>query len=215
MANFDFKNLYLINPCDLNDECYQRAMHADKILDSAKIFSEFKESVKNLDFLVATSSIENKTDKKHLRSPIFLEDFSKKIYDVEGKIGIVFGREDYGLFNEEIALCDIMVKIPTSDTYPSLNLSHAVGLVLYHLFINDKFQPREKRNISDIEKQKINEHFSKLLEIIDYPDHKKEKTEIMFRRILGRAMPSKWEYHTLMGVLSRSIKKIKEDKKTK
>ena len=58
MANFDFKNLYLINPCNLDDECYSRAMHADKIVENAKIFKSVEPAVKNIDYLIATSSIE-------------------------------------------------------------------------------------------------------------------------------------------------------------
>ena len=99
MVNFNFENLYLINPCKLNDECYSRAMHAQNILDNAKIFDTFKECVENIDFLVATSSIESKSDKKHLRNAVLLENFSKKIFEIDGKIGLVFGREDYGLYN--------------------------------------------------------------------------------------------------------------------
>ncbi len=103
MMNFDAQHLYLVNPCELDNVCYARAMHATKILDDAKTFSCFEDAIENLDYLVATSSIESKTDKRHLRNPMLLEDFSEKIFDVKGKIGLVFGREDYGLFNEEIA----------------------------------------------------------------------------------------------------------------
>jgi tRNA C32,U32 (ribose-2'-O)-methylase TrmJ len=63
-----------------------------------------------------------------------------------------------------------------------------------------------------IEKEKLYGSFSELLDEINYPKHKKEKTEIMFRRIMGRSMPSKWEFHTLMGVISKSIDKIKSNK---
>ena len=80
MANFDFSNLYLVNPCGLDDECYSRAMHAHKILDDAKIFKSFDEAVKNIDYLVATSSIESKNDKRHLRNAVLLEDLSEKLF---------------------------------------------------------------------------------------------------------------------------------------
>jgi len=211
MANFDFKNLILINPRDLNDECYARAMHASSILEKAKICTNFKDAIKDIDYLVATSSIDSKNDKKHLRNALLLEDFSEKIYDVEGNVGLVFGREDYGLFNEEISLCDTLIRIPTSDSYPSLNLSHAVALVLYSLYIK-RSQKDEKRTISNLEKEKLYGFFSEILNEINYPEHKKENTEIMFRRIMGRAMPSKWEYHTLMGVFSKSLENIKKNK---
>jgi len=212
MANFDFKNLYLVNPCKLDDECYARAMHASKILDDAAIFPKFGDAVKNIDYLVATSSIDSKNDKKHLRNALSLEELSKKIYEIDGKIGLVFGREDYGLFNEEIAVCDTMIRIPSSESYPSFNLSHAVALVLYSLYIKKKSKIK-KRTIGKIEKEKLYSFFSDLLKEINYPEHKKENTEIMFKRIMGRAMPSKWEYHTLMGVFSKILEKIKNKKK--
>ena len=212
MANFDFKHLYLVNPCELNDECYARAMHAHSILDEAKIFDDFNKAVENLDYLVATSSIESSSDKKHLRNALELDDFISKIFDVEGKIGLVFGREDYGLYNDEIAACDIMVKIPTSSSYPSLNLSHAVNIVLYSLYVKNKSDKKHKRVIGNVEKQKLYQFFSELLDEINYPDHKKENTMVMFKRIMGRAMPSKWEYHTLMGVLSKALEKIRLNK---
>ena len=211
MANFDFKDLILVNPCELNDECYARAMHAKKILDKAKNFTKFEDAIKSIDYLVATSSIDSKNDKKHLRNAFSLEEFSKKIYDTDGKVGLVFGREDYGLYNEEISLCDTLIRIPSSESYPSFNLSHAVALVLYSLYVK-KSEKEEKRTISNLEKEKLYGFFSEILNEINYPEHKKENTEIMFRRIMGRAMPSKWEYHTLMGIFSKSLENIKKNK---
>jgi TrmH family RNA methyltransferase len=207
MMNFDFENLYLVNPVDLDDECYIRAVHADKILDNAKIFSSFDDCIKKIDYLVATSSIESQKDKKHLRNTINLEEFCEKTNEINGKIGLVFGREDYGLFNEEIALCDIMLRIPSSKNYQALNLSHSVGIILYSLFIKS-ISPKRKRNIGKIEKEKLFQYFNLLLNKIDYPKHKKEKTKIMLKRLFGRSIPSKWEYHTLMGVISKTLEKL-------
>lgn len=212
MMNFDFENLYLVKPSKLDDECYARAMHAQKILENAKMFPSFNDAVKELDYLVATSSIESQSDKRHLRNAVLLEDFSAKIFEVEGKIGLVFGREDYGLYNDEIAACDIMVKIPTSKSYLSLNLSHAVSLVLYSLYIKKNLISKKRRALDKIEKEKLHDFFSNLLDEINYPAHKKENTKIMFRRMMGRAMPSKWEFHTLMGVLSKTLEKVKKGK---
>ena len=207
--NFDFKNLYLVNPTKLDEECYIRAVHADKILDEAKIFSSFNEAIKEIDYIVATSSIDSKSDKKHLRKPIKLDEFNNIINDVDGKIGLLFGREDYGLYNEEIAKSDIMIKIPSSDAYPTLNLSHSVGIILYSIF-NKNYFKKNKRIMGKIEKEKLSEYINLLLDDIGYPDHKKEKTKIMIKRILGRSSPSKWEYHTLMGILSKTLEKLRK-----
>ncbi len=213
MMNFDFDKLFLVNPCELDDECYIRAVHANSILDNAKTFSSFTDAIKDLDYLIATSSIESLNDKRHLRNAMVLDELVDKLGEIDGKVGLVFGREDYGLYNEEIASCDVMLRIPTSKSYQSLNLSHAVALVLYILYAKNLFTPKEKRQIGKIEKEKLYEFFSKLLEEINYPQHKKENTEIMFKRIMGRAIPSKWEFHTLMGVFSKTLENIKRNKK--
>ena len=212
MANFDFDNLYLINPCKFDDDCYKRAMHAGYIIDNAKVFQSFKKAVKDMDFLVATSSIESSIDKRHLRNAVLLDELSNRIFEIKGRIGLVFGREDYGLFNEEIAACDVLTKIPTSEKYPSLNLSHSVAIVLYSIYIAGNTKKKERRSLSKIEKEKLYCFFSDILKEINYPEHKIENTEIMFKRIMGRAMPSKWEFHTLMGVFSKSLEKIKKNK---
>ena len=179
MENFVFNNLYLVNPCELDDECYSRAMHAHKIINDAKIFTSFEQAVKDIDYLVATSSIESQNDKRHLRNAVLLEDLSEKLFKIDGKVGLVFGREDYGLYNEEIAACDVMLRISTSESYLSLNLSHAVALILYSLFIKKKTAIRKKREIGKIEKEKLYDFFSDLLNEINYPKHKKENNLVV------------------------------------
>ncbi|KAA0003916.1 MAG: RNA methyltransferase [Thermoplasmata archaeon] len=207
MMNFDFKDLLIISQSFIiTDECRKMAVHAQKILDNARIVDSFDEALKNVDYMVGTSSIDTKSEKKHLRRAVSLKKFAQQIYDIEGKVGISFGREDYGLLNEEIKKCDLLVKIPTSETYPSLNLSHAVSIVLYELYSSQR-KDIEPRLAGRIEKETLYAHFDKLLDAINYPEHKKENTKILFRRIIGRAMLSKWEYHTLMGVLKKAITK--------
>jgi tRNA C32,U32 (ribose-2'-O)-methylase TrmJ len=74
---------------------------------------------------------------------------------------------------------------------------------------------KERRELNNIEKKKLLEFFSQLLECTEYPDHKKENTKIMFQRMMGRAMPSTWEYHTFMGVLSGAINHLSQKKQKK
>jgi len=206
MKNFGFSKLLLVNPSFSldSDECRKFAMHAQEIIDNAELLQSFNEALQKVDFMVGTTSIESKDDKHHLRKAILARDFAKEIYKMEGKIGIAFGREDYGLLNEEIKKCDLLVKIPTSDEYPALNLSHAVCILLYELFVQ-KYEPMEIILADRKEKEKMYEFFDKLLDAINYPEYKKENTRILFRRIIGRAMLSKWEYHTLMGVFKKAI----------
>ena len=213
MMNFNVSTLYLVNPCELNDEAYARAMHAKTILDHAQIFSSFDEAIKDFDYLAATSSITAISEKKFLRNSVPLCEFSEKIKKVKGRIGLVFGREDYGLYNQEITACDILLNIPTSNSYLSLNLSHAVAIVLFSLYQMRGNLVSPRRQIGKNEREKLQEYFQTLLVEINYPQHKREKTAVMFKRLLGRSMPSTWEYHTLMGVLSKALEKIRRGKR--
>ena len=208
--NFDVHQLILVNPCHLDDEAYIRSVHATRILDNAQIVDSFEEAIKQVDFVVGTSAIFTDSEKKHVRIPTVLEDFVEKIAQVEGTIGLVFGREDYGLYNDELRLCDMLVTIPASDSYASLNLSHAVSLVLYRLYASNKKKcdvPHDPTRIDGAEKRLLLDSFGATLDVIGYPEHKKEKTKVMFTRMMGRALPTKWEYHTLMGVFQHIRRK--------
>jgi len=66
----------------------------------------------------------------------------------DGPVAIVFGREDKGLANEDLDLCDRLLVVPTSDRNPSLNLAQAVLLVSYELWLaaaSEAPLPRPKR----------------------------------------------------------------------
>jgi tRNA/rRNA methyltransferase len=216
MMNFNVHQLLLVNPCPVDDEAYIRSVHATSILDDAIIVDSFEEAIKQVDFVVGTSAIYTDSEKKHVRIPLLLKDFTKKIKEVKGSIGLVFGREDYGLFNEELGLCDLLITIPTSESYASMNLSHSVCLVLYTLFSEFEGKdhlPKSPVRMSGAEKRLLLDSFASLLEEINYPDHKKEKTKVMFTRMMGRAVPSKWEYHTLMGVFQQARRYQKKNSK--
>lgn len=208
MKNFGLKKLTLVNPCNIGDDAYKRAMHAADVLDDSKTVQALDQALKDMDFIVGSSGISSKSDKKFLRDSITPKEFAEKMKNVKGNIAILFGREDYGLYNEELKKCDVVVTIPCREEYLILNLSHAAVILFYELFQNVGMK-RKGKKASGLEKEKMYEFFNILLDSIDYPEHKKEKTKVMFRRLLGRAVPSKWEFHTLMGVFSKAINDLK------
>jgi TrmH family RNA methyltransferase len=59
----------------------------------------------------------------------------------EGKIALLFGREDFGLPNDALTLCNAYITIPTNPDYTSLNLAQAVLVMLYELFLAAQEQP--------------------------------------------------------------------------
>ena len=124
-----------------------------------------------------------------------------------GRAALASRTEEFGLPEGALAQCGLLVKIPASAESPILNLSPAATIVLYELFAAQTAK-RGRREASGFEKEKLQEAFASLLEATHYPDHKRARTKVMFRRLIGRAVPSKWEFHALMGVLQRATKRI-------
>ena len=211
MKNFGLSDLRLVDAPELRPQAWKRAMHAQDLLEAARSFKTLDEALEDIDFIVGTSGISSRHDRKHLRNFLRPRDFAKRIRRISGRVGLLFGRENYGLSVEELTRCDLLVHIPTSREYPILNISHAVAIVLYELF-----QPQSRVHVpekaSGFEKEVVNRKFAELLELVDYPAHKRANTQIMFRRILGRAVLSEWEFFTLMGVISKAILKAEAKK---
>lgn len=206
MKNFGLRHLLLVKPCMIGEEARRRAMHGLDVLESARIFETLGEAIEDADMVVGTTGIDTKSEKKFLRIPITPRDLAERAKDVKGRVMLLFGREDFGLLTEELRKCDLLVTIPTSPEYPILNVAQAAVIVFYELF--QKPSKSSGRQASAMEKEKLHEAFADLLSATDYPSHKLERTKIMFRRMMGRAAPTKWEFHALMGVLVRATKRI-------
>ena len=208
MANFGFRELCMVNPCELTDEAFKRAKHAGDILRSARTVTSFEEALEDASLIVGTSGIVTQGEKHFVRIPMTPRQLAERLIDFEEEVVILFGPEDTGLAQEQLLRCDILVHIPAHEDYPILNLSHAVTVVLYELF-ESKVSLEVPRKANEVEKEKLLLFFDELLDAIDYPDFRREKTKVMFRRLMGRAVPTKWEFHTIMGVLGDAAKKIR------
>jgi tRNA/rRNA methyltransferase len=214
MGNFGFKELCMVSPCPLTEEAFKRAKHAGDILREATIVDTFEKAIEGCYLIVGTSGIITKGDGHFVRIPITPGEFAEKSVEIDEKVALVFGREDLGLNQEQLHRCDLLINIPAHDEYPILNLSHALTVVLYEIY---KLQgkPSNPRPSSDEEKELMYRFFSDLLDEIDYPEFRREKTDVMFRRMMGRAVPTRWEYYTIMGVLGDAAKKIRRLEKEK
>ncbi|HUU07866.1 MAG TPA: RNA methyltransferase [Thermoplasmata archaeon] len=204
MKNFGLQELVLVRPCAVGEEAVKRSMHAVDVLKSARTVFTEEEALEGVDYVVATSGIDTSNDKKFPRISMVPEAFAEKLKDFDGTVAILFGREDFGLDNDLVKRCDFLVTIPANPLYPIMNISHAAAVLFYVLHSRDAVRPGPKR-ASEMEVGRLNEYFSRLLDVIDYPEYKKVKTCVMFRRLMARAMPSTWEFHTLMGILDGAI----------
>ncbi|MBJ2354941.1 RNA methyltransferase [Sphaerochaeta sp. S2] len=115
------------------------ALHASDVWEQAERFSSLKEALSGSVLSVAATRRRGKFRKHSSLNPTQLAEVVQKTGD--GLISIVFGRESDGLTDDEVAMCSQVVTIPTSDQFPSLNLSQAVQIITYCLYDTIKTYP--------------------------------------------------------------------------
>ncbi|RLE89303.1 MAG: RNA methyltransferase [Thermoprotei archaeon] len=213
MKNFGFTNLCLVAPrFEFSGTCKIFAKHANDILEKMKVSRNLEEALQNTDLVVGTTGIVGGR-RNILRKPLDPREFAKSIVQSSGSVAILFGREDIGLTNEELSLCDILVTIPTSPNYPILNISHAVAVILYEIYIQETTSGKDRFYFelpSRNEKEAFLSYVVKILDTIKYPENKREKVLLVFRRVLGKGVVTRGELHILMSFLRKIyIKMIK------
>lgn len=212
MANFDMHELYLVNPCEIGDDAYRRAKHGHSILEKAVITDSFEDALDGCFLIAGTSGIITKGDRNYTRVPIPVREFAQQMSGYIEKIALVFGREDIGLYQEELNKCDVLINIPSSDEYPILNMSHAAALAMYEIFLTCR-EMRRTEPADRTEKEYMFSFFDDLMDAVGYPERRREDTSVMFRRMMGRSIPTKYEYNTIMGILGDASKIIRHGKK--
>lgn len=141
LKTMGFTELILINPCDhLSDPARWLAHASNDILENAKVITSLKEAITKFDLTVGTSAKRRSVKNDYYPLPE-LPNLLKKKGNTIQSIAIVFGREESGLTNEELKLCDLVTTVPLKTSYPSLNLAQAVMLYAYEL---SKLDDQEK-----------------------------------------------------------------------
>lgn len=206
MKNMGFRRLRLVNPADpFCAEARRLASGALDILESAEIFRSLPEALADLH---VTAGLTARTGKGRIRvlDPRNLVRHLRS-YPSEARLGIVFGREDRGLSNEELDLCNLLVTIPTAPEHPSLNVAQAVLLVCYE-FLKEApepaadARPRKTAPARSEELEAFYRHGREVLLRIGFL-HESNPDRILrvLRRIFGRIGLESREVSILRGIL--------------
>jgi len=129
MANLGFDSLSLVNPpTGRMEEARITARKAISLLDSAAVCSDLDSSLSRADFVVGFSTTQGKNTPPVIDLPFFSEALAAA---GANSPALLFGPESIGLTYKELAYCSLVVRIPSSDQFDSLNLAQAVMLAMY------------------------------------------------------------------------------------
>jgi tRNA (cytidine32/uridine32-2'-O)-methyltransferase len=221
MKNMGLTRLYLVAPERFPDEqAVWRAAAAGDLLDSAVITATLEEAIGDCQFVVGTSARER-------RIPWPLLDprqCAARIGAVCGReqVAIMFGREDRGLTNEELQLCNLHLHIPTSDAYSSLNLAMAVQIVCYELrmlLLQDQLPASEDEQwdtpfctLENLERFYL--HLEQTLTAIEFLDPAAPRQLMArLRRLYGRVRLDEMELNILRGILTETQKWVERGRR--
>ena len=210
MANFGLTRLRLVRPRDAwpNIHARRAASGADMVLDGAELFDTLTAAIADCSFVLATTARAHDQAKPVIGPDEAAAQMAGRLA-VGETVAVVFGRERWGLENEEVGLADRIVTFPVNPAFASLNLAQAVLIVAYEWFkcASDAALPFAMPQRSPpAGKEQLFAFFATLereLEKVEFfrPPEKRDTMTVNLRNIFTRMEPSQQDVQTLHGVV--------------
>lgn len=218
MANFGWRSLRLVRPRDgwPNERANATASGGVQIVVDAQLFDTLEEALADLSLVFATSA------RKHdlAKSVVGPQEAGRRgaAFAAEGRVGYVFGREAWGLTNEEVALCDDILTLPVDPECASLNIAQAAVVCAYEwrkhaLEASGKVDEVAGLPVATAERSPTADkkamgglfaHLEGLLDDAGFfrPPEKREGMIVNLRTLFQRARLNEQEVRTLRGVFA-------------
>jgi TrmH family RNA methyltransferase len=208
MKNMALTSLVLVRPKQFpHPEATARAAGADDVLAGARVVDSLAQALEGCGYIAATTARERdqyfRVADVRAAAALILEHARRS------PSAVVFGAERTGLTNEELETAHVLLRIPSSDAYPALNVAMAVQLVAYELYrargagATAEAPPGAPLATTE-EMEKLYAHVAAVLEEIDFRDRTESGTHLMtrIRRLLQRAELDHNEANILRGILT-------------
>ena len=218
MKTMNFSRLCLVRPKDFpSDEVETMAANAKDLIKQIEVVDNLDEALEGMNFIVGTSSRMRKVPWPNET----LENASPRINsEVENKtnVAILFGREDRGLTNDELQRCNLHLYIPANKDYPVLNLSMAVQVVCYQLYIDgllhQDYVQSEYWDVPSAEANHVNRLINHFIEVAEELEvfNKGNPRQIgaRIKRMFTRIGLDEMEVNFMRGFLSAVEKKLRD-----
>jgi len=210
MNNFGLKSLYFVRPHFDKTEAAKYSTHGNDVLIAAQSVT-LSQLRKKFDVLIGTTAIPASSRLNILRGSINAEQLAKIIYDSSTKdFCILLGRESSGLNNKELKLCNLVVTIDTKTNYRTMNVAHALAILLYEISKLRSSEPPVKKSKKKVELASRKDidlllhYVSKLADAGNYDLHKKPLLEAAVNKVLAKSVPTTKDIMLLVSLLRKS-----------
>jgi tRNA/rRNA methyltransferase len=215
MMNMGLRHLILVEPPqDKNQDARKLAAGAHEIIEKAPVFPALAEALADHGLVIGTSRHLGR-QRKNILTPRAMAEMVLPVLAMN-RAAVVFGNEVNGLDNSDLALCHEIVVIPSSDRFPSLNLSHAIMIIAYELFLASGVHPVETTNLLAQlhETQGFYLQLEKTLQAIGFLEQEHpERLMFSLRQLFARARLSSRDVSILRGVLNSVDRMVTARKK--
>ena len=218
-SNFEVEELRIVSPkCDIFSlEAKKMALKGQKFLEHCKVFDNIEKAIFDCDLVLASCGRIDVSKDSFFQSSQDIFNWTVSFKKINN-LAIIFGREDRGLTNSELLLANKTFNIPTSQDNPSLNLSHAVSIVLYELNRSSKRKfNKELEEFNLASSKQIHDSFVEieemLLEVGYLLKHTSKAKIAKFKTFILRANTSMHEINVLRGIVHQISWFLKNSKK--
>ncbi|MGD0504357.1 MAG: RNA methyltransferase [Steroidobacteraceae bacterium] len=204
MKNMALDDLILVRPRSFpHADSIALAAGADDILARARVAGTVAEAIEDCGF-VAGSTSRPRSYHWEFTTP---RDVAARVVALpeENRAALLFGSERYGLGNEDLDHCNVLIRIPANPDYCSLNLAMSVQLIAYEIFMMRE-QPQSRVQLEvplahSGDMERFYSHLQTVLEEIEFEDRTGYLMERL-RRLFNRAQIDGNELNILRGILS-------------
>ena len=220
-SNFEVDELRIVSPkCDIFClEAKKMSLKGKKFLEHSKIFDNLEKAIFDCDLVLASCGRIDVSKNSFYESSENIFDWTLSFKKINN-LAIIFGREDRGLTNSELRLANKTFNIPTSMDNPSLNLSHAVSIVLYELNKSSKKNLNNELKVFNLaSSNEVHDTFVELEEMllrVGYLlEHNSKAKFRKFKNFILRANTSMHEINVLRGIVHQINWFLNNSKKNK
>ena len=213
LKNFGFKKLNIVSPKFIfpNQKAKVTSVGAFDVINKTKVFDNVNSAVSEFNLVISLSARRRDINKRHITMQDLSRILNKKKYS---KIGFMFGPEASGLSNQDISFSNLILQIPTSKKFKSLNLSHSLTIVCYEIFknLNQKLFIKGGNDIKISSKSKITSVIKYLINLLEkknffLPTEKKHSMINNIHNLFYRLEPNDKELRILASIISSLNKK--------